>query len=77
MIVKERGSTSLEDAFISYLEQAEGIDKDTEERRQPQPGGLAGPDHCVTRNIQAIRSRTTVGLCPARGSSSSYAIPSG
>src|SRR5262245_36587834 len=28
-IVKGRGSISLEDAFISYLEQAQGIDKDT------------------------------------------------
>jgi ribosome-dependent ATPase len=35
-IVKERGCTSLEDAFISYLEQAEGIDKDTK-TAQPQP----------------------------------------
>src|SRR6478609_5554757 len=35
-IVKERGSASLEDAFISYLEQAQGIDKDTK-TAQPQP----------------------------------------
>jgi ribosome-dependent ATPase len=35
-IVKERGCTSLEDAFISYLEQAQGIDKDTK-TASPQP----------------------------------------
>jgi len=35
-IVKERGCTSLEDAFISYLEQAQGIDKD-EKAAPPQP----------------------------------------
>jgi ribosome-dependent ATPase len=35
-IVKQRGCTSLEDAFISYLEQAQGIDKDTK-TAPPQP----------------------------------------
>ena len=40
-IVKERGCTSLEDAFISYLEQAEGIDKDTK-TAQPQPAASPG-----------------------------------
>jgi len=37
-IVKGRGSISLEDAFISYLEQAQGIDKDTK-TAPPRPAG--------------------------------------
>src|SRR5262249_14703287 len=35
-LVKKRGSASLEDAFISYLEEAAGIDK-TKKAEAPQP----------------------------------------
>ena len=43
-LVKERGSATLEDAFISYLEEAGGAEKKRRSRnRAAQPGSRARP----------------------------------
>ena len=63
-LVKERGSASLEDAFISYLEEAGGAEK---EKKVEPPQPAASPEKsAATARFQAIRSRTALGLCPAR-----------
>ena len=70
-LVKQRGSASLEDAFISYLEEAGGAEKE-KKVAPPQPARIAGETRGIARDIrciahfQAIRSRTAMGLCPAR-----------
>ena len=83
-LVKQRGSASLEDAFISYLEEA----AESEEKKQTQPASATrssgrkseDPTSAATRRsrrhtvraarsiarLQAVRSQTAVGLCPAR-----------
>ena len=70
-LVKERGSASLEDAFISYLEEAA-----EKEEKQPQPAlnraqqpaaaaGMTAATAGPIAGVLALRSRTAMGLCPA------------
>src|SRR5262249_23050734 len=40
-LVKQRGSHSLEEAFISYLEEAAGTEQTSKARRVPQPAAPA------------------------------------
>src|SRR5262245_41277272 len=59
-LVKKRGSTSLEDAFISYLEEAAGIDK-TKKTEAPQPAAPA-----AAPAAQAVQSRASRRFDPGR-----------
>src|SRR5262249_50688282 len=59
-LVKKRGSASLEDAFISYLEEAAGIDK-TKKTEAPQP---AAPPTAPA--AQAAQSRASRRFDPGR-----------
>ncbi len=65
-LVKKRGKESLEDAFISYLEEAAGSGEKKKAQPTPQPAAAAAPAMAQPRCRQALRSRTAVGLCPTR-----------
>ncbi|HTV32807.1 MAG TPA: ribosome-associated ATPase/putative transporter RbbA [Methylocella sp.] len=54
-LTKERGSDSLEDAFISYLEEAGGTDKTKKAESAPQPAAAAGVT--ATEPVQSRASR--------------------
>jgi ribosome-dependent ATPase len=65
-LVKQRGSTSLEDAFISYLEEAGGADK-TKKAEAPRPEASAQPGTAAPlQTPQADQSRTSRRFDPGR-----------
>jgi ribosome-dependent ATPase len=65
-LVKERGSATLEDAFISYLEEAGGTDK-TKKAQAPQPAASAEPESSAAlRPPQADQSRASRRFDPGR-----------
>ena len=64
---QERGKDSLEDAFISYLEEAAKMRKSRKKvSAEPQPAAIPGETvpTCRVPRVEAIRSRTALGLCP-------------
>ena len=64
-LVKQRGSASLEDAFISYLEEAGGADKTKAEA--PQPEASAQPETpAPLQTPQAGQSRASRRFDPGR-----------
>jgi ribosome-dependent ATPase len=57
-LTNERGKESLEDAFISYLEDAvEGEEKKVEEKTQPEPQLAAPPGETVPKSAGSRASR--------------------
>ncbi|MEK1851556.1 MAG: ribosome-associated ATPase/putative transporter RbbA, partial [Phyllobacterium sp.] len=60
-LAKERGSDSLEDAFISYLEEAGGSKEKKKPEPAPQPSAVAG----VTA-IKPVQSRSSRRFDPGR-----------
>ncbi|MGO9235887.1 MAG: ribosome-associated ATPase/putative transporter RbbA [Methylocella sp.] len=60
-LVKERGSASLEDAFISYLEEAAGAEPTSKAQPAPQPESAAG----VTA-AKPVQSRVSRRFDPRR-----------
>ena len=78
-LTKERGSATLEDAFISYLEEAGGAGEKKRPEASPQATGEAAkpPEaavpatdeqrgHLPPRASRRFDPRTAVGLCPTR-----------
>jgi ribosome-dependent ATPase len=66
-LVKERGSATLEDAFISYLEEAGGTDK-AKKPEAPQPEASAQPEETPAplQTPQADQSRASRRFDPGR-----------
>ena len=54
-LVKKRGSATLEDAFISYLEEANEGEEKTKAKPAPQPGSAAGLT--AAKPVQSRKSR--------------------
>src|SRR5262249_10565824 len=65
-LVKKRGSASLEDAFISYLEEAAGIDKTKKTPQPAAPPAKAAPSRASRRfdpgRLWAYARRETMEL---------------
>ena len=78
-LVKKRGSASLEDAFISYLEEAGGAEQGKEGRAGPQPAAPAGRNRGQACNRVRPGDSIPDGYGPMPGAKrwSSCAIPSG
>ena len=62
-LVKERGSASLEDAFISYLEEAGGAEK---EKKVAPPQPAPSPEKPAASPEISAASRTSKGFDPGR-----------
>ena len=67
-LVRERGSATSEDAFISYLEEAAGAgeSKPNETARSPKRRPPLRRTSRPIALVQMVRSRTAMGLCAAR-----------
>ena len=87
-LVKQRGSASLEDAFISYLEEAGGADEKKKAGSTASPaaaGQSARPPRALPATTRSLPNRARpggsipdgYGLMPGAKRWSSCAIPSG
>ena len=66
-LVKERGSDSLEDTFISYLEEAAGAGEKKKAEPAPQPAAAAAPAAPAGATaVKPVQSRTSKRFDPGR-----------